>query len=207
MTAAVFTYQVIDVNSQVVPGASVKFQQGFRLGELFHDPERRTPARNPMLTDSAGRVRVYLAAGETYEITIETPRGDLTQFVHVARADGETVTQTVEVVREVPVETIVERIVPDPEQAARIAELEARLARHEAVKPDAPIPDEMADLISVVDTPAQTSDKLLVKLREVMGLIGLAEDDGHRAAPELYRKKDRLESGIQWNRGRMAEAI
>ncbi len=209
MTAAVFTYQVIDANSQVVPGASVRFMQGFRPGELFHDPERRTPARNPMLTDSAGRVRVYLNAGETYEITIETPRGDLTQFVHVARADGETVTETVEVVREVPVETIVERVVEvaDPAQAARIAELEARLAKHEAVKPDAPIPPELADLISYAETPAQTSEKLLVRLREVMGLIGLAEDDGHRASPELYKRKDRLESGIRWNRGRSAEVI
>ena len=97
--------------------------------------------------------------------------------------------------------------VPDPDQAARIAELEARLAKHEAVKPDAPIPDELADIISYADTPAQTSEKLLVKLREVLGLIGLAEDAGGRAAPELYRKRDRLESGIQWNRGRMSEVI
>ena len=207
MTAALFTHRVIDASSRVVPGASVRFMQGFRPGSVFHDPELRTPARNPMLTDGAGWVRVYLQAGETYEITIETPRGDLTQFVHVARADGETVTETVEVIREVPVETIIERIVPDPEQAARIAELEARLAKHEAVKPDAPIPDHLADLISYADTPAQTSEKLLVKLREVLGLIGLAEDDGKRAPPELYRKKDRLESGIQWNRGRLAETI
>lgn len=203
MTAAIFLHQVIDANSHVVPGASVKFMQGFRPGAIYHDPEMRTPARNPMPTDSAGRVRLYLNAGETYEVTVETPRGDRYQFVHVARADGEMVTETVEVVREV------ERVVhvPDPEQAARIAELEARLAKHEAVKPDAPIPDHLADLISYADTPAQTSEKLLVKLREVLGLIGLAEDDGGRAAPEMYRKRDRLESGIQWNRGRLAETI
>lgn len=209
MTAALFLHQVIDANSHVVPGASVRFMQGFRPGAIFHDPEMRTPARNPMPTDSAGRVRLYLNAGETYEVTVETPRGDRYQFVHVALADGETVTETVEVVREVPVETVIERVVhvPDPEQAARIAELEARLAKHEAVKPDAPIPDHLADLINYADTPAQTSDKLLVKLREVLGLIGLAEDDGGRAAPEMYRKRDRLESGIQWNRGRMSEAI
>ena len=217
MTAVVFTYQVIDRNSQVVPGASVRFMQGFRPGDLFHDPERRTPARNPMLTDSAGRVRVYLAAGETYEVTIETPRGDLTQFVHVARADGETVTQTVEV------EKIVH--VPDPEQAARIAELEARLAEAQArpafephaepepieipaflKAPEAP-PADLADLFDPADTVPESNEKLLVRLREVLGLIGLAEDAGGRAAPELYRRKDRLESGIRWNRGRSAEAI
>jgi len=113
-------------------------------------------------------------------------------------------------------ETVIERIVADPEQTARIADLEARLAEAEAalkevhapqVVPDAPIPDELADLISYSDTPVQSNEKLLVRLREVMGLIGLAEDDGHRAAPELYRRKDRLESGIRWNRGRSAEVI
>ena len=209
MTASLFLHQVIDASSRVVPGATLTFRQGFRPGEIFHDPERRTPARNPFPADGAGRVRLYLNAGETYEVTVESPNGDRYQFVHVARADGETVTETVEVVREVPVETIVERVVEvaDPEQAARIAELEARLAKHEAVKPDAPIPDELADLISYADTPAQTSEKLLVRLREVLGLIGLAEDAGGRAAPELYRKRDRLESGIRWNRGRSAEVI
>jgi FtsP/CotA-like multicopper oxidase with cupredoxin domain len=170
-----------------------------------------------MLTDSAGRVRVYLNAGETYEVTIETPRGDLTQFVHVARADGETVTQTVEV------EKIVH--VPDPEQAARIAELEARLAEAQArpafqphaepepvempdflKAPEAP-PAELADLFDPADTVPESNEKLLVRLREVLGLIGLAEDAGGRAAPELYRRKDRLESGIRWNRGRSAEVI
>ena len=72
---------------------------------------------------------------------------------------------------------------------------------------DAPIPEDMADLFEYADTPAESNEKLLIRLREVMGLIGLAEDDGHRAAPELYRRKDRLESGIRWNRGRGAEVI
>lgn len=89
---------------------------------------------------------------------------------------------------------------------AHEAEL-ARLRGLSASTLDAPIPDQLADLIAVADTPAQTNEKLLIRLREVMGLIGLAEDDGHRAAPELYRKKDRLESGIQWNRGRLSEQI
>ncbi len=72
--------------------------------------------------------------------------------------------------------------------------------------PEAPPPD-LADLIDYADTPAETNEKLLVRLREVLGLIGLAEDDGRRASAELYRRKDRLESGIRWNRGRMAETI
>jgi hypothetical protein len=72
--------------------------------------------------------------------------------------------------------------------------------------PEAP-PAELADLFEVADTPAESNEKLLVRLREVLGLIGLAEDAGGRAAPELYRRKDRLESGIRWNRGRSAEVI
>jgi hypothetical protein len=72
--------------------------------------------------------------------------------------------------------------------------------------PEAP-PADIADLFEYADTPAETNEKLLVRLREVLGLIGLAEDAGGRAAPELYRRKDRLESGIRWNRGRSAEVI
>jgi hypothetical protein len=103
----------------------------------------------------------------------------------------------------------------------RIAELEARVTKLEAlllappeqikipdflIGPDE-VPSELSDLIEYADTPAETNEKLLVRLREVLGLIGLAEDAGGRAAPELYRRKDRLESGIRWNRGRMAETI
>jgi hypothetical protein len=69
------------------------------------------------------------------------------------------------------------------------------------------IPAELADLFDLADTVPESNEKLLVRLREVLGLIGLAEDAGGRAAPELYRRKDRLESGIRWNRGRSAEVI
>ena len=103
----------------------------------------------------------------------------------------------------------------------RMREVEERLTRLEALmlaapekieipeflKGDEPIPAELADLFDPADTAPQSNEKLLVRLREVLGLIGLAEDAGGRAAPELYRRKDRLESGIRWNRGRSAEAI
>ena len=69
------------------------------------------------------------------------------------------------------------------------------------------VPHDLADLIEYADTPVETNEKLLVRLREVLGLIGLAEDAGGRAAPDLYRRKDRLESGIRWNRGRLAGTI
>ena len=101
----------------------------------------------------------------------------------------------------------------------RIAELEARVTKLEALfkAPPEPVeipeflqdtpPAELADLFDPADTAPQSNEKLLVRLREVLGLIGLAEDAGGRAAPELYRRKDRLESGIRWNRGRLAEVI
>jgi hypothetical protein len=93
----------------------------------------------------------------------------------------------------------------DAEIQALKAELERAKAHIETVENTPPA--DLADLIEVADTPIETNDKLLARLREVLGLIGLAEDAGGRAAPELYRRRDRLESGVRWNRGRMAEQL
>lgn len=120
---------------------------------------------------------------------------------------------------------VIEPQVPPTDYDAIIASLKAQLAEAQArpafephaepqpvvmpeflKTPEMP-PPELADLIEYADTPVETNEKLLVRLREVLGLIGLAEDAGGRAAPDLYRRKDRLESGIRWNRGRMAETI
>jgi hypothetical protein len=105
---------------------------------------------------------------------------------------------------------------PQTDYDAIIAGLKAQLAEALAKAPE-PVeipeflqdnpPAELADLFDPADTAPQSNEKLLVRLREVLGLIGLAEDNGGRAAPELYRRKDRLESGIRWNRGRLAEVI
>jgi hypothetical protein len=120
-----------------------------------------------------------------------------------------------------PLTTPLAPVTPATDYEAIIAELKAQLAQALAPEPleadDLPIPEflkapeppppDLADLIEYADTPAETNEKLLVRLREVMGLIGLAEDDGRRASAELYRRKDRLESGIRWNRGRLAGTI
>jgi hypothetical protein len=105
---------------------------------------------------------------------------------------------------------------PATDYDAIIAGLKAQLAEALAKAPE-PVeipeflqdnpPAELADLFDPADTAPESNEKLLVRLREVLGLIGLAEDAGGRAAPELYRRKDRLESGIRWNRGRLAEVI
>jgi hypothetical protein len=112
--------------------------------------------------------------------------------------------------------------VPVTDYDAIIANLKAQLSAKPAFEPHAepePVempdflkapeapPAELADLFDPADTVPESNEKLLVRLREVLGLIGLAEDAGGRAAPELYRRKDRLESGIRWNRGRSAEVI
>lgn len=209
MTPALFLHQVINASSRVVPGATLTFMQGHRKGAVFHDEAMRTPARNPFRTDSAGRVRLYLNAGETYEVTVETPRGERYQFVHVARAEGESVetVREVEVIREVPVERIV--TVADPAQAALIEHLRGELeaAREKVKAAESAPPAELADLIDWAAPPKERQEALLVKLREVAGLIGLAEDRGGRAPAELYARRDRLESGIHFNRPTLTETI
>ena len=84
MTPSEFTHQVIDDSSRVVSGALVHFRQGSRPGPVFIDPELRTPARNPYITRADGMCHVFLNAGDTYEITIETPKRRW-QFTHVAK--------------------------------------------------------------------------------------------------------------------------
>jgi hypothetical protein len=68
-------------------------------------------------------------------------------------------------------------------------------------------PDDIVDIINWSAPPKERQAALLVKLNEVNGLIGLAEDRGGRAAPELYTKRDRIESGLHYNRATLAEAI
>jgi hypothetical protein len=98
---------------------------------------------------------------------------------------------------------------PQTDYEAIIAELKAQLAAKDAPKwsADEEPPAELSDLISYYDTPAEANDRLIAMLREVNGLIGLAEDRGGRAEADLYRKRDRIESGIRWNRGRLSGTI
>lgn len=213
MTAVLWTYQVIDANSRVVPGARVSLMQGFRKGPVFHDPEMRTPARNPYPTDGAGRVALYLKAGETYEITIETPKGERWQFTHVARADGEVIRETVTETVEVPVERVVYQ--DSPETLRKLAEMEAALAAAAAPKPE-PVakhipPPELADLIEINETPPETHARLTKMYSDAKQGAELARTYGGtfagKSVVDWERNAERYETGIKWNRGRFAESI
>lgn len=69
------------------------------------------------------------------------------------------------------------------------------------------LPEGVADLIDWTAPPKDRQEALLAKLREVNGLIGLAEDRGGRAPAELYGKRDRIESGIRYNRATSTETL
>jgi hypothetical protein len=98
-----------------------------------------------------------------------------------------------------------ERRVTDRE---RIEILERRVDALEALLSNSiTFPEDVADLIDWQAPPKERQEALLVKLREVQGLIGLAEDRGGRAEPSLYTRRDRIESGIRYNRASSAEAI
>lgn len=213
MTAVLWTYQVIDANSRVVPGARVSFMQGYAKGPVFHDPEMRTPAQNPHVTDGAGRIALYLESGQTYDITIETPRGDRQQFTHVALADGEVIRETVTETVEVPVERVVYR--DSPETLRKLAEMEALLAAASAPKPE-PVsaqipPEQIADLIEINETPPETHARLTRLYAEAKQGAELARTYGGtfngKSIVEWERKAERYDSGIKWNRGRLAEQI
>jgi len=118
---SLFRYQAFDDSGRPVPGALVSFRQGSRPGPVFLDPELRTEARNPFPAKAGGRVTLYLHAGESYDVTITSPRGQiLDQFVHTGQAIGETVTETVVVPEPVEVEKVVYRDSPET-----LAEVEA----------------------------------------------------------------------------------
>lgn len=216
MTAALFTYQVIDAGSRVVPGAKVSFMQGFRKGPVWHDPEMRTPARNPYITDGAGRVALYLKAGETYEITIETPRGDRVQFTHVARADGEVIRETVTEKVEVPVERVVYQ--DSPETLRKLAEMEALLAAASAPKPEPVakhVPEDIATVLAEEGISVSSLDIINSEMARLytkyMGYSEMARTrDGMfngKTTIEWIMKAERYLRVQDWNRGRMAEII
>ena len=105
--------------------------------------------------------------------------------------------------------------VDNPEQAKKIAELEAALAAASAPKPE-PVsahipPPELADLIEINETPPETHARLTKLYSDAKQGAELARAYGGtfngKGVVEWERKAERYESGIKWNRGRLAETI
>lgn len=69
-------------------------------------------------------------------------------------------------------------------------------------------PDTLADLFDPELTARQNQEALLKKYRETMSMreIHLSHNETSEAM-ECLRKAERLESGIKWNRARLAEVI
>jgi|TARA_R100000544_G_C2227027_1_gene61494 uncharacterized protein YhaN len=238
---SLFRYQAFDDSGRPVPGALVSFRQGSRSGPVFLDPELRTEARNPFPAKAGGRVTLYLHAGESYEVTITSPRGQiLDQFVHTGQAIGETVTETVVVPEPVEVEKVVYRDSPETlaemealrkANAARDAEaaMMANLEKLEAAdaklkeRPPEPEPEPEAEIAPDVeqvlneagvyksDTPEKVNEVLLRKLNEAKQChyIALEHGGSFNGGNSVYweQKAERYQTGVDWNRGRMAETL
>lgn len=232
MTPSEFTHQVIDDSSRVVSGAQITFRQGSRLGPVFLDAAMRTPARNPYITKADGMCHVFLNAGDTYEITIETPKGRRWQFTHVAKGKEIVREPSVTVSEgtqhgaapeaspqpEPPTIVEVEKIVhvENPETQARLEEALRKLSEAEAklserkTGADVPPPD-IADLIRLNETYEQTNARLVYEYRQAMQKAELARTrDGifeGQSTTFWLRKAERYDSAVKWNRGRSAETI
>jgi len=144
--ASLFREQAIDDNGRPVPGAMVSFRQGSRPGPIYLDPDLRTPARNPYPAKAGGRITLYLHAGEQYEVTITSPKGQiLDQFVRTFEAIA---------IPEQPVPEPTPEPVADPEDAkaaimrglGKIEETGAKLKE----RPEAPERQE-GDMFNAAD--------------------------------------------------------
>ena len=102
-----------------------------------------------------------------------------------------------------------------PETLRKLAEMEAALAAASAPKPE-PVsahipPAEIADLIEMSETPPETHARLTRLYADAKQGAELARSYGGtfngKSIVEWERKAERYESGLKWNRGRMAETI
>lgn len=213
-----FRYQCIDEKG-VIPGALAHFRQGRAPGVVFTDKAMRIPGRNPMPANGRGVLVAYLPAGEEFEVTITRPDGShFEQFDSTAFVGG--VEHTIEqpepevIIKEVPVEVEkiveVEKVVYRDHPATKmLSELEATKAKIDDRPPahEEP-PASIADLFDPELTARQNQEALQKKYADAMSMreIHLANDEDSKAM-ELLKKAERYDSGINWNRARLAEVI
>jgi hypothetical protein len=215
--ASLYDHQVIDGNSNVVPGAQVTFMQGRTKPVIYNDPELKVPARNPYPTKIDGHVTVYLNPGE-YEVEIVHPNGRIRAFTHWAVANVN-IANVANVAKPEIVERIVE--VEGPERIVYrdrveyvqvkpdLAKLEAaaeslRKAKRDAIQP----PQEIADLVRVNETYEQTNTRLLPFYTEAQHMKERAIEDNDKTARIVWELKIRkLDLAMHWMHGRLIETI
>jgi hypothetical protein len=224
-TSTLFRYHAIDEKG-VISGARAHFRQGSSNAEIYTDEHLRVKGLNPWKAKADGRFNIYLPLNERYEVTITRPDGTFVdQFIHTALPAGgveqiietapapepEVIEKIVEVVKEVPIEVKVK----DPETEARLTEaleqLERAQSNMEERKPE-PVseepPEAIADLFDPNLTARQNQEALQKKYAALMSEreLELTAGNGSKAM-ELLKRAERFESGITWNRARLAEVI
>jgi hypothetical protein len=216
--ASLFREQAIDDNGRPVPGALVSFRQGSRPGPIYLDPDLRTPARNPYPAKAGGRITLYLHAGEQYEVTITSPKGQvLDQFVRTFEAIA---------IPEQPVPEPAPAPVADPEEAkaaimrglGKIEETGAKLKeRPEAPEPEPEevVPDEVKQALKEAgidwrDSREAVSNALIAKYRYYKGAAEYARTNGTfdgRGVIYWEKKAEGIDDATAWNRARKVETL
>lgn len=121
---------------------------------------------------------------------------------------------------EIPAFLKADEPVIDPRDA-EIAALRAQIVAAQQPKPDGPNwigdhepPAEFSDIIGYYDTPAEAHEKLQKLFMEAKQSEEIARSYGGasgifngKTAMEWLRKAERIESGINWNRGRLSGTI
>ena len=98
-----------------------------------------------------------------------------------------------------------------PDLAERLEAMEAAKTKLDA-RPDAPAysppPPEIADLLRVSETYEQTNERLLPLFRDAKNRAEMAIDGEDKTERMKWEAKaERLQSAINWNRGRAVETI
>jgi hypothetical protein len=201
--ASLYDHQVIDGNSNVVPGAQVTFMQGRTKPVIYNDPELKVPARNPYPTKTDGHVTVYLDPGE-YEVEIVHPNGRIRQFTLTAQANVG-ITPEPEIVERIVYRDRVEYVQVKPDLAKLEAAAESlRKAKRDAIQP----PQEIADLVRVNETYEQTNTRLLPFYTEAQHMKERAIEDNDKTARIVWELKIRkLDLAMHWMHGRLIETI
>lgn len=219
--STLFRYHAID-NKGVIAGARAHFRQGRSNAEIYTDEHLRVKGKNPWQSKADGRFNIYLPVNERYEVTIRRADGTFVdQFIHTALPEGgteriieqpapepEIITKEVDRPETLQRITNLERAIQDEREKRKAAE--SRLAEksyEEGETPEQP-PEAIADLFDPSLTARQNQEALQKRYAALMSERELHLGGGDTSkAMELLKRAERIESGITWNRARLAEVL